>query len=135
MILGHNFSKAYHIGTHWNEDNIMSLTRNGKTFAETLSTNDMNALVFCAESAVIPPYSNGYIKCKLPKVKRRANLGRSCVFEPSFRHRSTYSQCNTYEGCVTVDDDVVSSDTFNIVMTNRSNKHIKINSNQTMVML
>ena len=134
MILGNNFSKAYHIGTHWNEDDIMSLTINGKLFAKTLPTNDVNALVFCAESAVIPPYSIGYVKCKLPKVKRKANFGRSCVFEPSFRHRSTYSQCNTYEGLVTVDDHVVSSGTFNIVMTNRSNRHIKININQTMGM-
>ena len=77
MILGHDFfSKAYHIGTHWNEDDVMSLTRNGKPFAETLPTNDVNALVFCAESTVIPPYLNGYVKCKMSKVKRKANLDR-----------------------------------------------------------
>ena len=127
MILGHNFSKAYKIGTHWNEDDIMSLTRNCKPFAETLPTNDVNALVFCAESTVTPPYLNGYVKCKMPKVKKKANLGKSCVFEPSFRHRSTYSHCNTYEGLVTADDDVVSSGIFNIVMTSRSKRHIKIN--------
>ena len=135
MILGHNCSKAYLIGTHWNEDDIMSLTRNGKPFAETLPTNDVNALVFCAESTVIPPHSNGYLKCKIPKVKRKANLGRICVFEPSFGHRSTYSHCNIYEGRVTINDGVVSSGTFNIVMTNRSDSHIKINNNQTMGML
>ena len=69
MIIGKTFSKAYHIGTHWNEDDIISLTRSGKPFAEALPTNDVNALVFCTESTVIPPYSNGYIKCKMPKVK------------------------------------------------------------------
>ena len=69
---------------HWNEDDAMSLTRNGKLFAEALPTNDVNALVFCAESTVIPPYSNGYVKCKMHKVKRKAYLGRSCVFEPSY---------------------------------------------------
>ena len=58
MILGHNFSKAYHIGMLWNADDVMSLTRNGIPFAETLPTYDINVLVFCMESTVIPPYSN-----------------------------------------------------------------------------
>ena len=40
-----------------------------------------------------------------------------------------------YEGLVTVDDNIVSSGVFNIVMTNNSNRHIKIHSNQTMRML
>ena len=34
MILGHNFSKAYHIGMLWNADDVMSLTKNGIPFAE-----------------------------------------------------------------------------------------------------
>ena len=72
MILGNNFYKAYHIGILWNADDVMSLTKNGIPFAEMLPTNDINAIVFCAESAVIPPYSNGYVKCKMPKVKGRA---------------------------------------------------------------
>ena len=79
MITWHNFSKAYHIGAHWDEDDIMSLTRNGKPFAEALPTNNVNALVFCAGPTVIPPYSNGYVKCKIPKRKRKAYLGRCCV--------------------------------------------------------
>ena len=74
------------------------------------------------------------VKCKRPKVKGKASLGRSCVFDPSFRHKFTYSHCNKYEGLITIDDDVVSSDTFNIVMTNKSNRHIKIDNNQTMNM-
>ena len=45
MILGHNFSKAYHIGMLWNANDVMSLTRNGITFAEMLPTNDINTLV------------------------------------------------------------------------------------------
>ena len=61
MIFCHNFSKAYHIGMLWNVDDVMSLTRKGIPFAETLPTNDINALVFCVESTVIPPYSNGYV--------------------------------------------------------------------------
>ena len=68
---------------HWNEDDIMSFTRNGKPFAEALPTNNVNALVFSAESTVIPPYSNGCVKCKMPEVKRKAYIVRSCVFEPS----------------------------------------------------
>ena len=112
MILGHNFSKAYHIGMLWNADDVMSLTRNGMPFAETLPTNDVNTLVFCMESTVIPPYSNGYIRCRMPKAKGKAYIGRNCVFEPSFKHRSLYSHCDTYEGLVTVDDNIVSSCVF-----------------------
>ena len=108
----------------------MSLTRNGIPFAETLPTNDINALVFCTESTVILPYSNGYIRCRIPKVKGKAYIGRSCVFELAFKHRSLYSHCKTY-----VDDNIVSSGVFNIVMINKSNRDIKIHSNQTMGML
>ena len=36
---------------------------------------------------------------------------------------------------MTVDNTIVSSGVFNIIMTNRSNRHIKIHSNQTMGML
>ena len=42
--------------------------------------------------------------------------------------------CNTYDGIVTITEEVVKSDTFKVVMTNRSNKHVKIN-NQTLGML
>ena len=113
----------------------MSLTRNRMPFAETLPTNDINALVFCKESTTILPYSNGYIKCKMPKGKGKPYIGRSCVFEPSFKHRSLYSHCDTYELMVTVDDTVTSSGVFNIVMINKSSRHIMIHSNQTMGML
>ena len=132
MILGHNFSKEYHIGMLWNANDVMSLTRNSIPFAETLPTYDINALVFCAESTVIPPYSNGYIRCRIPRAKGRAYSSRSCVFETLFRHRSLYSHCDTYEGLVTVDNNTVSSGVFNIVMTNVSNRHIKIHSNHIM---
>ena len=135
MILGHNFSKAFYIGTLWNVDDVMSLIRNRVPFAETLPTYNINVLVFCVESTVIPPYSNGYIQCKLPRVKGKSYIGRSCVFEPSFKHRSLYSHCNTYEGLVTVDDTIASSGVFNIVMTNKLNRHIKIHSGQTIGML
>ena len=135
MILGHNFSKAYHIDMLWNADNVMSLTRNGMPFAETLSTNDINVLVFCMESTVILPYSNGYIRCRMPKSKGKACIGRSCVFEASFKHRSLYSHCDMYEGLVTVDNNIMSSGVFNIIMTNKSNRHIKIHSNHIMGML
>ena len=135
MILGHTFSKAYCIGTLWNADDVMSLTRNGLPFAEMLPTHDINALVFCTESMVLLPYSNGYIKCRLPGAKGKPYIGRSCVFIPSFKHRSRYPHCDTYEGLVTVDDTITSSGVFNIVMTNKSNRHIKIHSDQTMGML
>ena len=119
----------------WNGDDVMSLTRNDMPFAETLPTNDINALVICVESTVILPYSNGYIRCRMPKAREKAYIGRSCVFEPSFKHRSLYSHFETYEGLVTVDDSIVCSGVFNIVMTNKSNRHIKIHSIQTTGML
>ena len=43
MILGHNFSKALHIGMLWNVDDVISLARNGMPFAETLPPHDINA--------------------------------------------------------------------------------------------
>ena len=135
MIQGHNFSKAFCIGTLWNADDVMSLTRNGIPFAETLPAHDINALVFCVEPAVILPYSNGYIQCRLCRAKGELYIGRSCVFEPSFKHRSLYSHHDTYEGLVTVVDTVASSGVFHIVMTNKSNRHIKIHSGQTIGML
>ena len=85
LILGHNFAQTFHIGTHWNANDVMSLTRNGNPFADTLHMNDINALVFSTESIVIPPFFNAFIKCKMPKVKRQACLGKTCVFEPSVR--------------------------------------------------
>ena len=71
----------------------------------------------------------------MPKAKGKAYIGRSCVFEPSFKHRSLHSHCDTYEELVTVDGNILSSGAFNIVMTNGSNRHIKIHSYQTMGML
>ena len=73
FILGYNFSKAFHIGTTWSADDIMSLTYQGKPIAQTISTKEINSIVFCCESTVIPPFSNAKIKCRAPKVKSRAN--------------------------------------------------------------
>ena len=84
MILGYNFSKACHMGMLWNADDMMSLTRNGIPFAETLPTHDINTLVFCMESTVIPPYSSGYIRCRMPKAKgRHTSAGVVCLNHPS----------------------------------------------------
>ena len=71
----------------------------------------------------------------MPRVKGKPYIGRSCVFEPSFKHRSLYSHCDTYEGLVNVDDTIASSGVLNTVMTNKSNRHIRIHRNQTMGML
>ena len=88
VLLGHNFSKAYCIGMLWNVDGVMSLTRNGMPFAETLPTSDLNALVFCMESVVLLPYPHGNITCRLPRAKGRLYIGKSCVFGPLHKHRS-----------------------------------------------
>ena len=113
----------------------MHLTRYGKPFEQTIPSSTINGLVFCTESIVIPPYSNGYIQCKVPKEKLKASLNKNCILEPSFKHKSNYVNCSTYEGIVTLDDSVVSSGTFNIVMTNKSNKPIKVTKGHTMGML
>ena len=113
----------------------MSLTRNDKPFADTLHTNDINGLVFSTDSIVIPSLSNTFIKCKMPKVKRPAHLGKTCVFGPSVRLTAVYTGCTAYEGIVTIDDEIFQSGIFNVVMTNTSMKYVKINNNQTMGML
>ena len=35
IILGHNFAKAFHIGTWWDQDDNMYLTRHGSPFEKT----------------------------------------------------------------------------------------------------
>ena len=135
IILGHNFSKAFHIGTSWDQDDNMYHTKQGKPFEQTIPSSTINALVFCTESIVIPPYSNGYIQCKVPKEKLKASLGKNSVSGPSYKHRSNYVHSTTYKGIVTLDDSVVSSGTFNTVKTNRSNKHIEVTKGHTMDML
>ena len=57
------------------------------------------------------------------------------MFEPSYKHRSNCSGCEMYEGLVTLDNTIVKTGIFSIVMTNRSNKHIKVNKGQTIGML
>ena len=89
----------------------------------------------CVESLWLLPYSNGYITCRLPRAKAKLYIGKSCMFEPSLKHRPQYSHCDTYEELVTVDDTITWPGVFNIVMTNKSNRHIKIHSGQTMGML
>ena len=98
-------------------------------------TDDINALVFSTENTVIPPFSNAFNKCKMPKVKRQAHLGKTCVFEPSVRLKAVCTGCTKYEGIVSIDDEIFQSGIFNVVMTNTSMKHVKINNNQTMGMV
>ena len=91
--------------------------------------------MFCAESTVIPPFSNAKIPCRAPKVKSLSNIAPSVIFEPSYRHRANYVNCHTYDGLVTLDEHAASSGSFNIVMTNNSNQHVKVIKNQTLGML
>ena len=96
LNLSQNFAQTFHIGTLWNANDVMSLTRNSRPFAETLHTNDINALVFSTESTAIPPFSKALIKCKMSKVKRQAHLGETCVFEPPVRLKAVYTGCTRY---------------------------------------
>ena len=133
--LGHNFAQTFYTGTLWNANDVMQLIRNGKSFVDTLHTNDINALVFSTESTVIPTFSNAFIKCKMPKVKRQEHLGKTSIFEHSVRHKAIYTGCTTYEGIVNTNDEIFQSGIFNAVVINTSMKHVKINNNQTMGML
>ena len=67
VILGYNFSKAFHIGTTWNRNDQMCLTKNGKVIVTTVSNKAINALVQCTEAITLPPFTNALIKCKVPK--------------------------------------------------------------------
>ena len=75
------------------------------------------------------------LSAKCPWFKRHAHLGKTCVFEPSVRLKAVNTGCTMYEGIVTIDDEIFQSGIFNVVMTNTSMKHVKINNNQTMGML
>ena len=66
VIIGHNFCNTFNNGTIWTATDVMSLTYEGKPIAQCIRTKRINALVFCAESIVIPPYSNAKIPCKAP---------------------------------------------------------------------
>ena len=79
--------------------------------------------------------SNAKIPCRAPKVKSLSNIAPSVIVEPSFRHRSNYANCHTYEGLVTLDEHTASSCSFHIVMTNNSNQYVKVTKNQTLGML
>ena len=62
-------------------------------------------------------------------------MGHSIVFEPSYRHRSNCIDCHTYEGLVTLDEYTASSGSFDIIMTNNSNRYVKVTKIQTLGML
>ena len=135
IILGYNFSKAYHIGTNWNKNDEMYLTRNGKQLTTTVGTKSINAIVQCAEVIVIPPKSNAMVKCRAPNISCQEHFEKICLFEPSSRHKSENSACHTYNGTVLMDNEVVSSGIFEIVMTNTSYKTVKIRKNTNMGLL
>ena len=135
VILGYNFKKAFHIGTDWNRNDEMYLKMNGQFLTTTLNTKDINALVQCAESVVIPPRSNAQIPCKANKMVCQSSFERICRFEPSSRLHSDNSSCHTYDGIVVIEQEVKSSGIFHIVMTNKSQGTIKINKNSGLGLL
>ena len=118
----------------WNVDDVMSLSRNGMPFAETLPTNDINALVFCVESTVILFYSNMDISgVECPRERHTLAVA---VFLNNCSNMDPYAHIVKHmRVLVTVDGSKMSLGVFNIIMTNKSNRHIKIHSNHTMGML
>ena len=113
----------------------MCLTKNGKVIPTTVSDKAINALVQCTEAITLPPFTNALIKYKVPKVLKSKSYENICLFEPSYRHKSDYAECHTYEGIVVMDNEVVNSGIFHVAMTNDSSRHIKINYGQIMEML
>ena len=78
----------------------------------------------------------GVLGVSYQKQRENHTLARVVCLNPhSNTDLNIYSQCKTYEGLVTVDDTIASSGVFNIVMTYKSNRHIKIHSCQTMGIL
>ena len=73
IIIGHNFCNIFNVGTIWTAADVMSLTYEGKPIAQCIRTKGINALVFFAESIVIPPYSSAKMPCKAPKLKSHSN--------------------------------------------------------------
>ena len=64
IIIGHNFCNKLNIGTVWTSPDILSLTYEGWTIAQCIRTKGINALVFCAENTILPPFSNAKIPCR-----------------------------------------------------------------------
>ena len=85
-----------------------------------------NDSVECTGSITIPSHTNAFIKCEVPKIMKSRNCERVCVFEPSYRHKSNQSHCITYEVTMVMDNDIVNSGIFQIVMANHSPEHVKI---------
>ena len=135
IILGYNSKKAVHIGTDWNRNDEMYLKMNSQFLTTTLSAKEINALVQCVDSFVIPPRSNDQVPCKANKMVYQDNFGRICRFEPPFRHSADNNPCQTYDGIVVVDQEIKSSGIFHIGMTNTSPKTIKINRNSSLGLL
>ena len=104
----------------------MCLTKNGKVIATTVSDRAISALVQCTEAITLPPFTNALIKCKVPNILKSKRFEKFCLFEPSYRHKSDYAECHTYEGIVVMDNEVVNSGIFHVAMTNGSSRHIKI---------
>ena len=135
VILGYNFSRAFHIGTGWNKFDEMYLTINRKQLSTSISTTATNALVQSAESIVIPPRSNALIKCKASKITCQKHYEKICGFEPANRHEAGFSECHTFEGTGVMDDEVKNPGTYHIAMTNKSGRHVKITRNASMGLL
>ena len=87
------------------------------------------------QSTVIPPIPMGISSVECPRQRGRiTSAGVVCLSH----HSSTDLYIHTARHMkvfVTVDENIVRSGVFNIVMTNKSNRHIKIHSNQTKGML
>ena len=135
IILGYNFKRAYKIGSDWTKNDEMYLKMKGQFLTTTISTKDINTLVQCTETTIIPPRSNAKIPCKASKLAIQENMGKVCRFEPSKRLSSENSFWFAHDGIVVIDKEVKSSGIFHIVMSNKSHQTIKVSRNYSLGLL
>ena len=135
IILGYNFASDHLIGTIWDQEKRMWLTKDGRKMAPTLNHFELNSIVTVAENTLIPAYSNAKVVCQIPAFRRRETKDRQCLFEPSNKHQANFSDCSTWPGVVTMDDSVVKTGKFCVTMTNKTNRIMKVRENLTIGLL
>ena len=72
---------------------------------------------------------------KQVKFSLQQNFERVLRFEPASKHHSDNNLCYALDGVVVIDHDVKASGTFNIYMTHKTHKTIKINRNTPLGLL
>ena len=134
VIIGHNFCNTFNIGTIWTAADVMSLTYEGKPIAQCIRTKGIMLLYFVLKALL-------FHHIQMPKSHvKHLNLNhiQTLVVVLSLNLLIDTDQIMlivTHEGLVTLDEHTASSGSFDIVMTNNSNRYVKVTKNQTLGML